>query len=73
MSEERRKRVTKSHFEGNFKALYEKEFGVVLGRTAEMTPEQFLISQSVTSSGPKRTQSRLRKRQRFRATLTSGE
>ncbi|MFK9959298.1 hypothetical protein, partial [Klebsiella pneumoniae] len=41
MSEERRKRVTKSHFEGNFKALYEKEFGVVLGRTAEMTPEQF--------------------------------
>ena len=41
MSEERRKRVTKSHFAGNFKALYEKEFGVVLGRTAEMTPEQF--------------------------------
>ena len=23
MSEERRKRVTKSHFEGNFKALFE--------------------------------------------------
>ncbi|UNY50340.1 terminase small subunit [Stenotrophomonas phage vB_SmeS_BUCT705] len=41
MSEERKKRVTKSHFEGNFKALYEKDFGVVLGRTAEMTPQQF--------------------------------
>ena len=32
MSEERKKRVTKSHFEGNFKALYEKDFGVEIGR-----------------------------------------